>query len=66
MTRLQRRFEQWAALNRWSEFLPLGKDEFGAYTYPITIIAYQAWMASQADVIDLIGQQSYPEEQEAA
>ena len=47
MKMLQRRFEHWASVNRWAGFLPLDKDELGGYAYPVTIIAYEAWVASQ-------------------
>ena len=66
MNMLQRRFEHWASINRWSGLLPLEKDELGGYAYPVTIIAYEAWVASQADVIDMITKQDYADELEAA
>lgn len=61
MTELQRKFERWATLNKWSGYLHLGKDEDGNYGYAVTEIAYQAWIASQSDVIDMITRQDYVE-----
>lgn len=61
MTPLQRNFERWATCNKWAEYLPLGKDEDGHYEYAVTQIAYEAYVASQADVIDMITRQDYVE-----
>lgn len=59
MTPLMLRFESWARRSRWADVLPLDENPEipGTYAMPSTCIAFEAWVASQAEVIDMITRQ---------
>lgn len=59
MTPLMLRFESWARSSQWASVLPLDEhpEMPGTYAMPTTLIAFEAWVASQAEVIDMITRQ---------
>lgn len=56
MSPMQQRFELWAGRSEWATLMSNEKDSNGDYLDPTTRLAFDTWMAAQADAINLIAE----------